>query len=166
MKNFNRLQRILAHVLATICIVVFAVLVFVVLWAPLTRLFGNQPAWTTELASFLLAWLSVLGGVLAYASNSHLGVDLLVSRFDPSTRRFTKLFTRLCIFLFGVVVFVVGGAMVFQDRLSSGQMTASLGIRKAWFYLVLPVGGVFIAFFAIEKFLSIFQLTNGEEETA
>ena len=165
MKIFSVLQKFLSQALAIICVLVFAVLVFVVLWGPLTRIFDRQPAWTGELASFLLAWLSVLGGVLAYASNSHLGVDLLVSRFDPSTRRLTKLVTHFAIFVFGVMVFIVGGTLVFQDRLSSGQMTASLGIRKAWFYLVLPVGGVFIAFFAVEKFLSIIQLTSREEES-
>lgn len=165
MKFFNHLQKLLSQVLALICVVVFAVLVFVVLWGALTRALDRQPAWTAELASFLLAWLSVLGGVLAYASNSHLGVDLLVSRFDPGTRRLTKLLTHVCIFVFGVTVFVIGGGLVFQDRLSSGQMTASLGIRRAWFYLVLPVGGVFIAFLALEKFLSIFQFKNREEES-
>lgn len=164
MKMFDRLQKVLSQILSTICVVVFAVLVFVVLWGPLTRIFDRQPAWTGELAAFLLAWLSVLGGVLAYASNSHLGVDLLVSRFDPSTRRLTKLFTHLAIFLFGVTVFIVGGTLVFQDRLSSGQMTTSLGIRKAWFYLVLPVGGVFMAFFSVEKFLSILRDESREDE--
>ncbi len=165
MKFFSQLQQLLSRILAIICVAVFAILVFVVLWGALTRALERQPAWTNELASFLLAWLSVLGGVLAYASNSHLGVDLLTSRFHPDTRRLAKLFTHLCIFFFGISVFVIGGSLVFQDRLSSGQMTATLGIRKAWFYLVLPVGGVFISFLAIEKFLSIFSLTTQEEKT-
>ena len=77
MSLFSGFQKILSSVLGVICVIVFSVLVIDVLWGVFTRqVLDNQPAWTEELARLLLVWLSILGGVLAYADDAHLGVDL------------------------------------------------------------------------------------------
>ena len=131
----------------------FSVLVIDVLWGVFTRqVLDNQPAWTEELARLLLVWLSILGGVLAYADDAHLGVDVLVSHFAPDTHKLARLVSHICVFLFSICVLVIGGGMLFQDRLASGQMMATLGIAKAWF-LLHPARwvGVLICFLAIEE---------------
>lgn len=167
MKFFSQFQKLLSQILGVICVVVFAVLVLDVLWGVFTRqVLNEQPAWTEELARLLLVWLAILGGVLAYAGDRHLGVDVLVSHFHPDTRRNSKIFTHLCVFAFAIGVLLIGGAMLFNDRLSSGQMMATLGIPKAWFYFILPVGGVLISFLSIEKILTLLQSSTSQEDQA
>ncbi|MEP4076270.1 TRAP transporter small permease [Haloferula sp.] len=166
MKLFERLQRALSKTLGGICVVVFSVLVIDVLWGVFTRHFTEQPAWTEELARLLLVWLAILGGVLAYSGDRHLGVDVLVSHFHASTRRHARVFSHLCVLGFSVAVLLIGGIDLFRDRLDSGQMMSTLGIRKAWFYLVLPVGGGLISLLAIEKILLLLSSQDGKEEEA
>ncbi len=150
-----RFQKLVAGTLGVICVVVFAVLVLDVLWGVFTRqVLNDQPAWTDELARLLLVWLSILGGALAYADDAHLGVDVLVSHFPSDTHRLARLISHTCVLLFAVCVLVIGGGALFQDRLASGQMMATLGIGKAWFYFVLPVGGVLISLLAVAKILT------------
>ena len=167
MSFFSRFQKILAAALGVICVIVFAVLVLDVLWGVFTRqVLNDQPAWTDELARLLLVWLSILGGALAYADDAHLGVDVLVSHFPTDTHKLARTVSHLCVLLFSVCVLVIGGGVLFQDRLASGQMMATLGIPKAWFYLVLPVGGVLISFLAVEKILALFDNAPQPEENA
>ena len=161
MKFFQQFQRVLSKALGGICVVVFTVLVLVVLWGVLTRHLDRGQAWTEELARLLMVWLAILGGVLAYAADRHLGVDLLVSRFDSMTRRRALAIGHFGVLAFSVSVLLFGGVSLFLDRWSSGQMMATLGIPKAWFYLVLPIGGALIAFLSIEKILLC--LTKPEE---
>lgn len=166
MKLFERLQRALSRILGGICVVVFSVLVLDVLWGVFTRHFSEQPAWTEELARLLLVWLAILGGVLAYAGDRHLGVDVLVSRFHSTTHRHARVTGHLCVLGFSVSVLLIGGIDLFRDRLDSGQMMSTLSIPKAWFYLVLPVGGGLISLLAIEKILLSWQDDKGEEGEA
>ncbi|MGJ8725352.1 MAG: TRAP transporter small permease [Roseibacillus sp.] len=164
MKVFAQIQKFLSQALGVICAVVFAVLVIDVLFAVVMRHFFEQPAWTEELARLLLVWLAILGGVLAYAADRHLGVDVLVARFDSTTRRRAVMVGHLIILGFSVSVLLVGGWQLFSERYASGQMMASLGIRRAWFYFVLPVGGFLISFLAVEKFLEGFIKTEEANE--
>lgn len=165
MKNFERFQLLLSKVLGGICVVVFAVLVIDVLWGAFTtQVLEDGQAWTDPLARLLLVWLAIFGGVLAYAGDRHLGVDILVSRFDSSTRRWALAFGHSCVFAFAVSVLLIGGVSLFVDRWESGQMLAGLGVSRAWFYLALPVGGALILPLAVEKILACFTPSvEGEE---
>lgn len=156
MKMFSLVQKFLLQALGVICAVVFAVLVIDVLFAVVMRHFFEQPAWTEELARLLLVWLAILGGVLAYAADRHLGVDVLSARFDTKTRWWTQVVGHLMVLGFAVGVLLVGGWELFTERLDSGQMMPALGMQKAWFYLVLPVGGFLITVLAIEKSVRAF----------
>jgi len=125
-----------------------------------------QPAWTEELARFLLVWLALLGGVLAYADDRHLGVDVLVSRLHPDGRKLALLVSHLCVLGFSVAVLVVGGVELFRLRLDSGQMMTALPIRKAWFYFVLPLGGGLITLLAVGKVIATLRWQPGKEDAS
>lgn len=163
MNEHGSFQRIVVRVLSALCAVIFAVLVCDVLWGVFTRQVLNaQPAWTEELATFLLVWLALLGGVLAYADDRHLGVDVLVARFVPEARRRAILVSHLCVLGFSLAVLVWGGQDLFRSRWESGQVLPAMGIRKAWFYLVLPLSGVLISLLAVGKLAA--TLRHGKEE--
>lgn len=165
MSDHGTLHRLLVRGLSGLCAILFAALVIDVLYGVFTRqVLNDQPAWTQELARFLLVWLALLGGVLAYADDRHLGVDVLVSRLHPDSRRTARLISHLCVLGFSLAVLVIGGSELFRDRWKSEQMLSALQIRKAWFYLVLPLGGVLITLLAAGKAIATLRATHGEEE--
>lgn len=165
MSRHGTFHHILVRTLGGLCALMFAALVLDVLWGVFTRQVLNaQPAWTEELARFLLVWLSILGGVLAYADDRHLGVDVLVARLDPGARKIALLVSHLCVLGFSLAVLVIGGSELFHSRWEAGQMMSALHIRKAWFYLVLPLGGSLITLLAIGKLLETLRIFRGKEE--
>ena len=159
------IQTVFVRALGALCALLFAALVIDVLWGVFTRqILDDQPAWTEELARFLLVWLAMLGGVLAYADEGHLGVDVLVNRFDEGSRRLARIVSHGSVLVFAIAVLVIGGGELFLSRHESGQMMSALGIRKAWFYAVLPLSGLLIALLACGKLASSLRsIHHGKE---
>ena len=163
---FARLQGILVRGLALLCAAIFACLVVTVLWGVFTRqILDDQPAWTEELARFLLVWLAMLGGVLAYADDRHLGVDVLTTRFDPASRGIARVTSHAAVLAFAIAVLLIGGGELFLTRHASGQMMSAMGIRKSWFYAVLPLSGALITLLAIGKLAARPGTPTAKEES-
>lgn len=146
---------------AIVCAVLFVALLVTVIWGVLTRyLLGDQARWTEELARFLLVWVSFLGAALAYAGQQHLGIDLLVARFDSWTRRLAECVVHGIVALFALGVMGFGGFELVRERFASGQLLPSLGVSKAWQYLVVPLSGVMIGLLAL---LHLIETARGRE---
>ncbi|MEM7697104.1 MAG: TRAP transporter small permease [Verrucomicrobiota bacterium] len=151
----DRVRHHLVKSLGAICALIFAALVIDVLWGVFTRqVLNNQPAWTEELARLLLVWLALFGGVLAYAGDNHLGIDVITSRLDARAKRIANSITHLSVIAFALFVLIWGGLELFASRWQSGQVLPAMQIRKAWFYLVLPLSGGLLVLLAILKIAS------------
>jgi len=100
--------------------------------------------WASEFSEFLLAWTVMFGGALAYAEKSHLGLDILVEKFDTATRLAAFRLSHILVLLFAVAVMLYGGGKLTMERFDMGQVMPSLGISKGWLYLSVPLAGLFI----------------------
>ena len=157
-------------------------LVLCVVWGVLTRSLGTlfvsiaqntgwevwswlptgQAKWTEELARFLLVWVSMLGGAVAFGIKGHLGVDYFVGKFDPDVRKMMALFVHGVVFFFAAAIFVYGGGRVVADALAVEQMTPALGLKMGHVYLALPIAGIFMVLFTIENFIETWITPAGE----
>ena len=151
-----RIWQAAARGLELVTIVLFTTLVFVVLWGVISRYWPGIPPsdWTEELGIYLLVWVSLLASALTYRERGHLGVDFLVSYFDPAARRLSAIFVELCVIAFAGFVFCYGGYLLVSETLGSGQLTPVLQWRTGYLYLVVPVSGLFFVAFAVEHLLA------------
>lgn len=153
---WGKTKQLTARALGWLTIGVFLILVLDVLLGVFSRkILGDQVRWTEELARFLLVWISFLGGAVAYIDDKHLGVDLLVERFDPLARRLSRVLVHGLIFAFAFCVMGVGGTKLVIDRFDAGQLLPALQIDKAWFYLAVPISGYLIALFALGNVIAL-----------
>lgn len=167
---FQKFNTRICSGLQFILIAIFFILVIDVLWGVASRyLLGSQAAWSEELARLLMVWLALLGTALACREQQHLGLDIIVNRWPDGLRRLAFLFVNGAILFFAAVVMAWGGFHLVRLRFESGQTLPALGLAKAWFYLALPVSGVFMSFFAVESFWEVLTrgahgFPNGEEK--
>ena len=156
----------LCRLLEVALILAVTVLVLVVLWGVLTRYaFGNQAKWSEELARFLLVWVSLLGGAVAFGEKAHLGVDFFVGKFDPAARKLTAVLGQLAVLFFAVTIFIIGGSNIVANNME--QMAPALGkygIRMGHVYMALPIAGGFMILFAVEQLLESLFTTESKEE--
>lgn len=153
----------ICRLLEIVLILAVLVLVLDVLWGVFTRYaWGEQAKWSEELARFLLIWISLLGGAVAFGEKAHLGVDYFVGLMDPRARKLLTVFGQLVILFFAATIFIYGGYRVVADNL--GQTTAALQWKMGHVYLALPIAGVFIIFFTLEQLLETLLSPAQSEE--
>jgi len=125
-----------------------------VVWGVFTRYaLGQQAKWTEELARFLLVWVALLGGAVAFGSKAHLGVDYFVSKLHPDATRLTTMVANLVVLFFAVAVLLLGGARVVSDALVLEQTTPALGWKMGYVYLALPISGFFVVMYTVDNML-------------
>ena len=157
-----KLKRWITGILNLALMVAVALLVLDVLWGVFTRyVLGEQAKWSEELARFLLIWVALLGGAVAFGTKGHLGVDYFVGKFDPAARKLMAVVVHLIVFFFAVSVFIYGGTRVVYDALLMEQMTPALGWKMGYVYLALPIAGVFMTIYTIE---GLIETIAGREE--
>ncbi|EMI58474.1 TRAP transporter small permease [Rhodopirellula sallentina] len=161
-QHIKRIVQGLTKVLQWLLIAAMALLVLDVVWGVMTRYIGGEQAsWTEELARFLLIWVALLGGAVAFDTKSHLGVDYFVGKFETGVRKSLRIFTHFVVLFFAITIFVIGGARVVYDALVLDQTTPALGWKMGHVYLVIPIAGCFMALFTIAHLIETF---SGDDE--
>ena len=152
MSGLLRFKQGMTAALNAALIVAVALLVLDVVWGVFTRyVMAEQAKWTEELARFLLVWVSMLGGAVAFGTKGHLGVDFFAGKFHPDARKLMAVTAHLIVLFFAVSIFLVGGGRVVADALAMQQMTPALGWKMGHVYLALPIAGVFMVLFTLEN---------------
>lgn len=153
-KTIHRLKFWMTRGLEYALIVAVALLVADVVWGVFTRhALGQQADWTEELARFLLVWVTLLGGAVAFGVKGHLGVDYFVERFHPEARKAIAVLGHLIVLFFAVAIFLYGGIQIVRDALVMEQVTPALGWKMGYVYLALPFAGVFMVIYTIDNLL-------------
>lgn len=158
-------RAILCRLLELVLIVAVGILVLDVLWGVFTRYaLGEQAKWSEELARFLLVWVSLLGGAVAFGEKAHLGVDYFVGKLDPAAGKFIAVFGQLVILLFALAIFIYGGIRVVNNALEMAQTTPALGWKMGHVYMAVPIAGFFIIIFAFEQLIETVMSDSSKKE--
>ena len=145
---FSKLERVLAYFVGFL----MALMVVDVTWQVITRFIMSQPSsYTEELARFLLVWISLLGAAYAYRTRAHLGLDILVTQFNVSVQKWIALFIEVVCLFFAVVILLYGGLKLVMLTLELNQTSAALQVKMGYVYCALPISGVLIALFSLER---------------
>lgn len=142
-------KRTVDRLLGAFLIALMGVSVVNVLWQVFTRfVLGAPSSFTEELARFLLIWIGVLGAGYAVGQRDHLALDLLPERLEGRAHAWVRVAIQACIAAFAVAVMIVGGLRLVYIQLTLGQTSAALDLPLGYVYLVLPVSGAVMAFYA------------------
>ncbi len=143
---FNKVNRFLELFLMTI----FALLVLDVLFQVLSRyILGGSFSWTEEFARFALIWMTILGAAYLNAKNEHLSMDFLYQKFSKPNKRKASLLVEVFIFLFALMVMVIGGINLVYTTLHLEQLSGTLRIPLGYIYAILPFSGLLIMCYSI-----------------
>ena len=140
-------------ILSTIVILAMSLLVVDVLLQVFSGLLlknSNPLSFTSELAEFLLIWVGLLGGAYASGKKQHLSIDLLRRKLKPDKQLLLSQFINILVFLFSAVVLIIGGVRFVIINIKLEQISSALQIPMFYVYLVLPISGIFICYYAFD----------------
>jgi TRAP-type C4-dicarboxylate transport system permease small subunit len=124
----------------------------VIPWAVFTRYVLNSAAsWPEPLAVLLTILLTFVGAAAGYRLNLHMNVSYFVDQLPPPWRRFFDLLVQLLMALIAIFMVIWGESLVevtWHNTIADFPFL-SVGVT----YLPIPVGGVCLLLFIIERTL-------------
>jgi len=151
------------QILAAGLMILMAANVLNVLWQVFTRfVLKNPSSFTEELARYLLIWVGLLGASYAAGKKMHLAIDVVLKTLRGKPRKWIEMIIQVFIFLFSFLVMVVGGIRLVAITLTLNQISAALRLKLGYVYLVLPLSGLLIMFYAALFFVDRIRTPAGE----
>ena len=158
MRKVDSIFNLVVRVMETLLVLIFGLLVIDVLWQVFSRyLLNSSYSFTEELARFLLIWLSVLGAAYLNARREHLSMDFIYSKLSDRNQVRLSIFGEVVIFIFALLVMLVGGANLVFITLHLDQLSGTLRIPLGYVYSILPVSGFLIMCFSVYHIVRFYK---------
>lgn len=150
---------VIDKVLAVSCVVIFFGLVVVVAWQVFSRqVLGAPASWTEESARYVFVILALLGSALVFSERGHIAVEVFINRLSTGPKRIVALIIEASIMFFAVYIMVYGGYQVAMT--SWNQNISTMPVTVGQVYLILPIVGVLVTFFALCHVVGMFAGTE------
>ncbi len=158
------IRKYLDQFLSSFVTILMGVLVINVLWQVISRyLVGHPSPYTDELAGFLLIWVGLLGATYITGRKEHLAIDILHHKLSTEKKIKVNRIINTLIALFALAVLVIGGSNLVYITFHLGQISSALQIPVGYVYIVLPLSGIFIIYYAIYDM--VYPQINDPENT-
>lgn len=148
-----KLDKWIAHFL----VVLMALMVLNVTWQVVSRyVFQSPSSFTDELSRYMLIWVGMLGAAYVAGKNEHLAIDILLTKLDEKAQDKLMILINACVFIFALVVMVIGGSNLVYLTFILEQKSAVLQIPLAYIYGIIPFSGLLVIYYQVVaiKFLT------------
>ncbi|MDL2263014.1 TRAP transporter small permease [Synergistaceae bacterium OttesenSCG-928-I11] len=150
---FRKIEKSVSMFVEHVGMVLLVLMVLVVCFTVVTRyFFSYTPRWGEETALLCMVWFGFLSMALGVRDDLHLSITIL----DPLVPKFAQkpisLFKYVCTGGFGVFMALQGWRMV---QVGLMNRFPGLGLTSAWLYAAVPIAGVAIFVYSLEKFWDI-----------
>lgn len=108
--------------------------------------------WTEEVSRFCFIWVVFLGAAIAVKEGTHFTIDILPDSVPSGLRWAIEVLVLALVAVIGFVM--VAGGLRFTS-IGIDRISTTSGIRLAWVYAAVPVAGLSILLFVVEKFVGI-----------
>ena len=122
--------------------------------------FNYAFGWGEEFPIFIFLWVSFLAAAVAYRDGDHLSVDFIVEKYPPKVRRIVHYANLLLCLAFVLLIVYFEGQMTWSTRTSTFVV---MKISKAFCYAGIPVSGLILAVFIIEKLIKPYRNSANRE---
>jgi TRAP-type C4-dicarboxylate transport system permease small subunit len=141
----DRLERFITAVTAAVMIL----LSVLICWQVFSRyVLNSSPFWIEEISVVSMMWIGLLGAAGCVWTESHMSLELVVSRLPEKIRVWLRSAVDIVVGLFSCFLFERGIFLV--QRTMSGTL-ATLSIPLGYTYLVLPIAGGLMTIFAFSR---------------
>jgi TRAP-type C4-dicarboxylate transport system permease small subunit len=115
-------------------------------------LLGETPAWSGEVATYSLVWLTMMGSAAGLRRGYQVSIDIAILRLPAGISRMIRASAYFFLIFF---FFVMTGYGFAQTWVNLRQMSPALGIPMALPYLALPAGFTVMLFFTLEEWAAL-----------
>lgn len=152
----KQLRNVIDKVMRVLNAAAMAVLTLLVIWQVFTRYILNSPStWSEELAAYMFAWVTVFGAAYVFGKREHMNIPVVVERFSLRNQNSLQILAEVLNLIFALTIMVYGGYEI--TKLTMGQMSSSLPLQMGYFYMCIPISGIFIALYSVLNIKDLFD---------
>ena len=138
----------LTKTLEVICISLFVFITIIGLYQIITRYVFNSPSTVSEeLLTFAFTWMALLSASLVFGKREHMRMEFVANLFKDKAAITLSIISEVLVLIFSALVLVYGGIAI--TKLTTLQVTASLGVPMSFIYIIVPISGVLTVLFNI-----------------
>lgn len=157
MKAIKKTWNIIAIIITRIAELVLFISIFLfaaaINYAVFARMFGNSASWVEALTVNLQVWVAMLGISLDLREGALPAIELLLLKIAQPLKKPLMIIINLIVIYTSVMLIIYGWKFT---TLMGRSVIASIDFMTyKWFYAAIPVGGVLMALFSVEKLASI-----------
>ncbi len=154
-------------VFLNICKVLLVADILITAWVVLARYVTIIPApnWGEELILTLMAYMAVLSASLAIKRNAHIRMTSFDRYLPKKLVMVLDLVADIAVLVLAFIMLFVGWSYAMNIG-SKGTYISMTWLSKFWYYFPIPLAGVAMIFFEIERIIiDIERFFGGKEDT-
>lgn len=156
MDTILKIKNLFLSILSWICIILFSFMTIVGFYQIVTRyVFNNPSTKSEELLTYSFTWLALLSAARVFGMRDHMRMSFFADRYFTKFQKQLSIFSELLVFLFSLIVLLIGGTAI--TKLTLSQATASLSVSMGTIYVILPICGFLICMFSIFNILLLWK---------
>ena len=165
MRFINWIDKVNEWIGQIFCSTLLFIMIFAVYEVIRRYFFSNPTTWVWEINSQLLCFMGALAGGYTLLHNSHVSVDIVVSRLKPKHRALLSIITAPLFFLFSCCLIWYGGKEAVRAY-TVNQHVISTFASPLWpIKSIICLGGVLIFLQGVSKLCKdIIVLTENKDQ--
>ncbi|QNK41967.1 TRAP transporter small permease [Caproicibacter fermentans] len=142
--------------------IVMLVIVLIVSAQVICRKFlGFSISWSDEVALLLMVWMAFISMAIGVEKKLHIAIEMFFKKFPAPIQKILNVINSLVTVLFGVTLIVYGVRMT---QASMGSILPATGWPGGTLYIMIPVSGVFICYYALIDLFHLERFRHRELE--
>ncbi|MGL5842648.1 MAG: TRAP transporter small permease [Aeromonas hydrophila] len=133
------------------CMVIMFILIFINV--AMRFIINDSIDLAEELPRFLFIWMTFIGAILALKENTHISVNIVVSRLPPGGKKICWLACQILIFICGI--YMLYGTWLQHDILKF-NLSPVMMVSMLFVYGVSYISGLFIALISLLRVIYFF----------
>jgi len=129
--------------------------------------FIDDPAWSEEIVLTMMVYMAVLSATLAIRKDLHIRMTIFDKYMSERTLLISDIIADAAVCILGVILLVYGIRLCATPLSVIGRYASLPGVSKFWQYASIPVAGISMVVFELEKLaehISLFMdKAKGEE---
>lgn len=160
--NLAKVTHFAAELLLRIAAFGLVLMTVIVGWQVFGRyVLNSSPSWSEQAALTLMIWYVLLAAAAGVREGFHIRIVALEEAVGPNAKRGMRMVQDLIVASCGIAMTIWGGELVIRTW---EHIIPSLGLPRGLAYLALPISGVLIALFSLERMLEEAEGENVEDE--
>ncbi|MFA1642591.1 TRAP transporter small permease [Chryseomicrobium imtechense] len=152
----------ITRILGLLAVLCLTGLIIVVSLQILSRYLPLSYVWTEELTRYLFLYAIAFAAPLALLRNEYINVDLIVTRFSETFRRYYDIGVYVTIALISALLIKEGWTFV---EIGRAQMSATMPIRMSVIHASLFIMGIFLLVMSLVRIGFLFKNKKNPYET-